>query len=110
MKKSYRELQNNETYLSLEYSNTEVSKTRVRIDKQRYIALLATALNVNLVDGDVKDTASAVSRRLKDAANMVHAMDGKSYIKSSMVIMSQLLELIELLDDVEPSNKPCYVS
>ncbi len=109
MKKSYHELRGKEAYLSLEFSTTEVSGTRVRVDRQRYINLLSSALNLQLGDGDANSTALALSRRLKDASNMVHSVDGKNYITSTMVIMSQLLELLELLND-EPVIKPCYVS
>jgi hypothetical protein len=107
MKKNY----DNETYLSLEFSNTGVSGTKVRVDRQRYINLLASALNLCVSDiSDAQSTAKALAKRLQNASNMVHTMDGKNYITSTMIVMSQLLELLELLNDVEPVNKPCYVS
>ncbi len=104
MKKNY----DNETYLSLEFSTTEVSGTKVRVDRQRYIYLLSASLNIKLGDGDAQATAHLLTQKLIEATNMVHKVSAKEYIADTMIMMSQLLELLELLNDVEPVNKPCY--
>ena len=93
-------------YLTLEFSNTKVSKDMVKVSKQRYLHLLATSLGLSLeASFDIQSTARAVADKLTMLAGQYHGGNHKDYILDVMVKLSQLIELLELLDEKGDINE-----